>query len=204
MRRRPPRSQRTDTLFPYTTLFRSGRLAVGPSVTGVVDVVLLACEGDAVSLAIENPEAGVTYNWYDATDALVETGETFDPGALAAGDHIYYVTATRPGCTTESGRTMVVVTVNPSALATDITIDDLSTCVGTAAVLTPTTTLTNPVFAWYKDINKTEPITDGLTEGAVSYAVDAASVLKVPGLNDHANYEVSVAGDEQCVKTTGD
>src|SRR3546814_8066761 len=26
MRRRPPRSTRTDTLFPYTTLFRSGQL----------------------------------------------------------------------------------------------------------------------------------------------------------------------------------
>src|SRR3546814_3190474 len=29
MIRRPPRSTRTDTLFPYTTLFRSGRLARG-------------------------------------------------------------------------------------------------------------------------------------------------------------------------------
>src|SRR3546814_15611068 len=31
MRRRPPRSTRTDTLFPYTTLFRSlsGRLVLG-------------------------------------------------------------------------------------------------------------------------------------------------------------------------------
>src|SRR3546814_1360090 len=28
MIRRPPRSTRTDTLFPYTTLFRSDRLAV--------------------------------------------------------------------------------------------------------------------------------------------------------------------------------
>src|SRR3546814_19106003 len=27
MIRRPPRSTRTDTLFPYTTLFRSGRIA---------------------------------------------------------------------------------------------------------------------------------------------------------------------------------
>src|SRR3546814_14349198 len=27
MLRRPPRSTRTDTLFPYTTLFRSGRIA---------------------------------------------------------------------------------------------------------------------------------------------------------------------------------
>src|SRR3546814_14695965 len=29
MRRRPPRSTRTDTLFPYTTLFRSCRAAAG-------------------------------------------------------------------------------------------------------------------------------------------------------------------------------
>src|SRR3546814_3938714 len=29
MIRRPPRSTRTDTLFPYTTLFRSGRAAAG-------------------------------------------------------------------------------------------------------------------------------------------------------------------------------
>src|SRR3546814_16008379 len=29
MIRRPPRSTRTDTLFPYTTLFRSGRSAAG-------------------------------------------------------------------------------------------------------------------------------------------------------------------------------
>src|SRR3546814_19136977 len=29
---RPPRSTRTDTLFPYTTLFRSGRLLLAPSV----------------------------------------------------------------------------------------------------------------------------------------------------------------------------
>src|SRR3546814_3384289 len=28
MIRRPPRSTRTDTLFPYTTLFRSGRSAI--------------------------------------------------------------------------------------------------------------------------------------------------------------------------------
>src|SRR3546814_9704629 len=30
MIRRPPRSTRTDTLFPYTTLFRSGRHGRGP------------------------------------------------------------------------------------------------------------------------------------------------------------------------------
>src|SRR3546814_16596025 len=44
MIRRPPRSTRTDTLFPYTTLFRSERLVVGEG--GVVD------ELDAVAHAL--------------------------------------------------------------------------------------------------------------------------------------------------------
>src|SRR3546814_15533061 len=35
MRRRPPRSTRTDTLFPYTTLFRSAAWPAEPTNTGV-------------------------------------------------------------------------------------------------------------------------------------------------------------------------
>src|SRR3546814_20011771 len=42
MRRRPPRSTRTDTLFPYTTLFRSG--------PGAVPYQL--CVGHLIGLAI--------------------------------------------------------------------------------------------------------------------------------------------------------
>src|SRR3546814_12591264 len=34
MMRRPPRSTRTDTLFPYTTLFRSNVERFGPTVSG--------------------------------------------------------------------------------------------------------------------------------------------------------------------------
>src|SRR3546814_12012904 len=36
MRRRPPRSTRTDTLFPYTTLFRSAHKMHGPKGIGAV------------------------------------------------------------------------------------------------------------------------------------------------------------------------
>src|SRR3546814_7288668 len=36
MRRRPPRSTRTDTLFPYTTLFRS--VEFDPAVTNVAEL----------------------------------------------------------------------------------------------------------------------------------------------------------------------
>src|SRR3546814_12710561 len=43
MIRRPPRSTRTDTLFPYTTLFRS-RV---PAVTALVETVPAGSYGDA-------------------------------------------------------------------------------------------------------------------------------------------------------------
>src|SRR3546814_7706140 len=54
MLRRPPRSTRTDTLFPYTTLFRSVSCAVGNGEIGD-GVVAIGIEaghfGDALDLA---------------------------------------------------------------------------------------------------------------------------------------------------------
>src|SRR3546814_20831828 len=48
MIRRPPRSTRTDTLFPYTTLFRSDRLAA-PAMRHMIE------------LAVPGPDAGRTF-----------------------------------------------------------------------------------------------------------------------------------------------
>src|SRR3546814_20255013 len=66
MIRRPPRSTRTDTLFPYTTLFRSGqgtfvaqcggelgRRAVGQGTVRAHLVVVLAPDGDDRSRMLE-------------------------------------------------------------------------------------------------------------------------------------------------------
>src|SRR3546814_4395613 len=56
MLRRPPRSTRTDTLFPYTTLFRSDAIAVGAALAvgggaGQDDVGLDRAEGLVVEAA---------------------------------------------------------------------------------------------------------------------------------------------------------
>src|SRR3546814_10802287 len=60
MIRRPPRSTRTDTLFPYTTLFRSGELQ---PVLGLVRHVVLGIRGRLAVLAdvgaVEGEVAGV-------------------------------------------------------------------------------------------------------------------------------------------------
>src|SRR3546814_21018935 len=62
MRRRPPRSTRTDTLFPYTTLFRSSLQSSGSS--GVPSLVISTGGGssaasDALSTSIASASARV-------------------------------------------------------------------------------------------------------------------------------------------------
>src|SRR3546814_6269544 len=52
MIRRPPRSTRTDTLFPYTTLFRSLGYPGGPAVERV------AKDGDPKAVALPRPLVG--------------------------------------------------------------------------------------------------------------------------------------------------
>src|SRR3546814_5096880 len=49
--RRPPRSTRTATLFPYTTLFRSDRSGVGPALIAVVGQSERHQHGDEVGVA---------------------------------------------------------------------------------------------------------------------------------------------------------
>src|SRR3546814_5168533 len=59
MIRRPPRSTRTDTLFPYTTLFRSSRVLSfrekGPGDEGLINGGFFACEPEIFDL-IENDQ----------------------------------------------------------------------------------------------------------------------------------------------------
>src|SRR3546814_10006634 len=108
MIRRPPRSTRTDTLFPYTTLFRSDAQAVAQTVDAapapaleavarldvMIEIVGQGADGDqAVGTAVvqrdEEAEAG------DAVDPAVEArtdtllqeggGEAVDSVALCGG-----------------------------------------------------------------------------------------------------------------------
>src|SRR3546814_1719821 len=55
MRRRPPRSTRTDTLFPYTTLFRSPRRSGPPA--GSAGAARTACGSVAVRYPWSDPRA---------------------------------------------------------------------------------------------------------------------------------------------------
>src|SRR3546814_17650515 len=103
MIRRPPRSTRTDTLFPYTTLFRSDESARADDAEGEGDV---AGNGDA-DLGLGPARAEVAEHFEEVVpaqlwvvdleavarhlDAKVFDGDVvhFDTGAgLVVGDHV--------------------------------------------------------------------------------------------------------------------
>src|SRR3546814_4802822 len=72
MIRRPPRSTRTDTLFPYTTLFRSQAI-FGEATDAHVQELLVYTRGergdDSVNACLVNKLAGV-----DLADVIMEFG----------------------------------------------------------------------------------------------------------------------------------
>src|SRR3546814_3525770 len=63
MIRRPPRSTRTDTLFPYTTLFRSQQFGVDaervPQLIGLLDAAGLSFEGFHILAGSQNLRAEI-------------------------------------------------------------------------------------------------------------------------------------------------
>src|SRR3546814_9719901 len=80
MIRLPPRSTRTDTLFPYTTLFRSDD-AVGDAVAvgvrpeeGVVEVDAGIDDHHGLAAAVDAVEAGVVAEIVDADDRPGDVG----------------------------------------------------------------------------------------------------------------------------------
>src|SRR3546814_14933235 len=84
MIRLPPRSTRTDTLFPYSTLFRSGkdflvgeisRPAIGLSDEGIDRVVVLADQGDEPAIVNVALGLGERASFLQGFELVVDPGK---------------------------------------------------------------------------------------------------------------------------------
>lgn len=118
------------------------------------------CAGSLVTLtatAVPN----TTFNWYTTATggAPIHTGATYSPGVLAATT-TYYVSASRAGCTDESERTAVTVTVNPIPAAPVITNNNILVCPGGTATFTAQP-LTGVTINWYAAATGGSPIATG-------------------------------------------
>src|SRR3546814_13947860 len=92
MIRRPPRSTRTDTLFPYTTLFRSGQPAVegagveAPGDHGVGDRLLVrrVLRGDEAERSVAVPGEQLGHRVHHHVGAVLE-----GPDAARRGEGVF-------------------------------------------------------------------------------------------------------------------
>ncbi|TDQ73391.1 hypothetical protein CLV99_4443 [Sphingobacterium yanglingense] len=90
------------------------RIMAKPKVTAlnIENNSLIVCEGETTTLLIENPESTHEYRWYtDLTESLpIHTGTQYIlPQAI--GTFTYYVSKSYKGCTEESDRTQLLITV---------------------------------------------------------------------------------------------
>ncbi|MFD2939263.1 Ig-like domain-containing protein, partial [Flavobacterium notoginsengisoli] len=164
----------------------------------------------SASPVLTNP----VYAWYSfdgTTTQLIagETTSTLNLTGLAPGTYTYYVgVSSTENCeTAPADRKQVTFTILPSSLETDITVDNVTICHDTVATLTATSALTNPLFFWYLDVNKTQPITNGTISG-ITYTVDSTTgVLTVTGLTtamSPVSYYVAVSSDLTCQNKNGE
>ena len=154
------------------------------------------------------------YYWYsfNGTTSQLIPGETTSQlivNGLAPGTYTYYVgVSSDEFCETAvADRKQITFTILPPSTVNDILVDDLTVCHSVPASLTPTApTLTNPVFTWYLDAAKTQPITNGSVIAGVTYTINAAGVLTAVGLTKAMSpitYYVAVASDNTCENLAG-
>ncbi|MXO05845.1 gliding motility-associated C-terminal domain-containing protein [Flavobacterium sp. HBTb2-11-1] len=154
------------------------------------------------------------YHWYrfDGTTSQLIPGETTAQlvvNGLAPGTYTYFVgVSSDEFCETAAAdRKQITFTILPPSTVNDILVDDVTICNGVPASLTPSApTLTSPVFTWYLDANKTQPITNGSVIAGVTYAIDAAGVLTATGLTKAVSpitYYVAVASTNTCENLAG-
>ncbi|KQX15503.1 gliding motility-associated C-terminal domain-containing protein [Flavobacterium sp. Root420] len=160
--------------------------------------------------AITNP----VYHWYsfNGTTSQLIAGEITNQlivNGLIPGTYTYFVGVSGDNyCeTAEADRKQITFTILRPSDQNDLSVSDVSICHDLPVILTPTASLlTNTIFYWYLDANKTQPITNGSTIGGVTYTISPLGVLTATGITlamSPISYYVGVSSDTTCENIAG-
>ncbi|AWG26763.1 gliding motility-associated C-terminal domain-containing protein [Flavobacterium kingsejongi] len=171
----------------------------------------VVCSGQSASI-IAATNSTSQLRWYttptggSAIGLPLGSGATFITPALTQTT-TYYVSATTIGCTLESPRVPVTVTVITLPVASDITIPATVAACNGEVTLVPQTSLQNPTFHYYTDQLKTTEILTGYPGNpGITYVKDATTgTLAISGLtavNTPQTYYVAVSTNGSCENAT--
>ena len=117
------------------------------------------CSGSQATLAVSQPQGGITYNWYDAATGgtLLATGVQYTTATLTASTTYYTEADNTNGCS--SARTATVVTVaQPPQAPVSFT---QNICTGSTATLTLADAQVGTTYNWYDTATKTNLLFTG-------------------------------------------
>ena len=161
------------------------RKAVASDIS-VKDTVI--CSGSTVQIIASSNIASPVFHWYadPSHSQLLFTGASYTTPALSASA-TYYITVSGTGvCENDPGTSKVVtVTVQRNSVTADATVAGMTICAGETATLVANSQLSNPIFNWYSDANRTNRIFTG-------------PVFTTPPLAATTNYYVAVSGNGVC------
>ncbi|SHG90218.1 Ig-like domain-containing protein [Pedobacter caeni] len=112
---------------------------------------LAVCSGDGITLNIQSPQAGVTFEWYNAATGgtLLGTGTSLPTGPLAIATDFYVLAKSASGCGSTTGRVKATVTVSPKPAVPTVTSATATACPGSTTVLSVSGPVPGITYSWY-------------------------------------------------------
>ena len=137
--------------------------------------------------------------WYDVAEggtalAVKEYNESYSPIALV--NKIYYVAARKKGCTEESARVAINVTVTPAPITPVLVNATITTCSGSDAVLQIKDPIVGLTYKWYNAAGVYQTGKDGTTFTATgvtantTYTVEAVNSCNTASAKATATIQV--------------
>jgi gliding motility-associated-like protein len=119
------------------------------------------CSGGNVTLSVQNPVSGSTYQWFSSSTggSVLFTGVDYNLTNVTSTSTYYVQTVSQAGCISAT-RTAVDVTVNP--LAPTPQVSNVMVCPGTdASLLVQNITTANISWRWYSQATGGTPVYTG-------------------------------------------
>ncbi|TDQ19607.1 gliding motility-associated-like protein [Algoriphagus boseongensis] len=189
-----------------------------PKIDGTETIIGPTCngqnDGTISNVIVKDLVPGYQFVWKDQAGNILPAAnytksETTSNGYIRATLGVtnvnlgkYYLTINNPATNTACEDTFEFEVKDVRGTPVEVVLDDQEICQGTPVIFTPQledpTDANNPSFKWWKDNNKTQQITNGLSQGGVTYTITAPGILSITGLavsNVPYEFFVEVAAD---------
>jgi gliding motility-associated-like protein len=142
------------------------------------------CSGDGTTLTVQNPQAGVTYQWYNAATngTLLGSGASLPVTGLTTTTDYYVQATSASGCGVATGRVKVTVNVSIRPGIPTVASAAVNTCLGATATLNVSNPVTGVTYNWYATATSTAIlgsgnsfVTPATTAATTTYFVEAKS-----------------------------